>query len=100
MSGKRKTIGGRSSVRRTLYMATLVATRWNPVIKAFYTRLLAKGKPKKLALTAAMRKFLTILNHLVKSDELWGKRAGTLTQANNPQRAFAPEHANAQLMSH
>ena len=74
MSGKRKTIGGRSSVRRTLYMATLVATRWNPVIKAFYTRLLAKGKPKKLALTAAMRKFLTILNHLVKSDELWENR--------------------------
>lgn len=73
-SGKRKTMGGRSSVRRTLYMATLTAIRWNPAIKAFYIRLLAKGKPKKLAITAAMRKFLTILNQLIKNDELWMNR--------------------------
>ena len=52
-TGKRKTAGGRSGVRRTLYMATLVATRFNPRIKAFYQRLLAKGKLKKVALTAA-----------------------------------------------
>lgn len=74
-SGKRKgqrcTSGGRASVRRVLYMATLVATRRNPVIKAFYVRMLAKGKPKKLALVAAMRKLLTILNTLVKTDQLW-----------------------------
>ena len=70
-TGKRKTSGGRSSVRRVLYMATLVATRFNPKIRAFYIRLLAQGKPKKLALVAAMRKLLTILNTLIKRDELW-----------------------------
>ena len=70
-TGKRKTSGGRSSVRRVLYMATLVATRFNPRIKAFYVRLLADGKPKKLALVVAMRKLLTILNTLIKKDELW-----------------------------
>ena len=73
--GQRVTSGGRSSVRRVLYMATLVATRFNPQIKAFYVRLLAKGKPKKLALVAAMRKLLTILNTLVKKDELWMDRS-------------------------
>jgi len=72
-SGKRQTSGGRSSVRRVLYMATLVATRFNPRIKEFYVRLLAKGKPKKLALVAAMRKLLTILNTLIKKDELWAE---------------------------
>ena len=69
--GKRKTVGGRSTVRTVLYMATLTATRWNSTIKTFYQRLLAKGKPKKVALTAAMRKLLTILNALVKSNQLW-----------------------------
>lgn len=67
----RRTSGGRSAVRRTLYMATLVATRFNPRIKAFYQRLLAKGKLKKVALTAAMRKLITILNTLVRTDQLW-----------------------------
>ena len=70
-SGKRKTSGGRSGVRRVLYMATLVATQFNPAIKKFYQHLVAKGKPKKVALTAAMRKLLTILNMLVKTDQLW-----------------------------
>ncbi len=69
--GKRKTIAGRSSVRRVLYMAALVATRHNTRIRAFYQRLLAEGKPKKLALVAAMRKLLTIINTLIKRDELW-----------------------------
>ena len=69
--GKRKTVGGRSTVRTVLYMATLTATRWNSTIKTFYQRLLAKGKPKKVALTAAMRKLLTILNALVKLNQLW-----------------------------
>ena len=70
-SRRRRTFGGRSSVRRVLYMATLVATRFNPQIKSFYQRLLAKGKEKKVALVAAMRKLLTILNTLIKKDELW-----------------------------
>ena len=70
-TGKRKTIAGRSSVRRVLYMATLVATRYNKRIKVFYQRLLANGKPKKLALVAAMRKLLTIINTLIKRNELW-----------------------------
>ena len=69
--GKRKTSGGRSTVRTALYMATLTATRWNSTIKTFYQRLLAKGKPQKVALTAAMRKLLTILNALIKSNQLW-----------------------------
>ena len=70
-SGKRKTIGGRGYVRRVLYMATLVATRHNPAIRKFYQRLLAAGKEKKVALVAAMRKLLTIVNTLIKKDELW-----------------------------
>lgn len=68
---KRKTMGGRSYVRRVLYMATLTATRFNPTIRKFYQHLLAEGKEKKVALVAAMRKFLTILNTLIKKDELW-----------------------------
>ena len=74
-TGKRKTAGGRCNVRSTLYMATLVATRFNPTIKAFYQRLLAKGKPKKVALTAAMRKLITILNTMVSTDQLWRESA-------------------------
>jgi len=73
VSGKRRTFGGRSYVRRILYMATLVATRFNSKIKAFYQRLVAQGKPKKVALTAAMRKLLTILNTLIKNDVLWNE---------------------------
>lgn len=67
MRGRRSIHGGRAMLRRGLYMATLVATRWNPVIKEFYARLLAAGKPKKVALVACMRKLLTILNAMVKS---------------------------------
>ncbi len=70
-AGRRRTFGGRAYVRRVLYMATLVATRFNPKIKTFYQRLLKQGKPKKVALTAAMRKLLTILNTLIKNDEPW-----------------------------
>ena len=72
-SGQRHTFGGRSYVRRVLYLATLVATRFNSKIKTFYQRLLAEGKPKKVALTAAMRKLLTILNTLIKTDPLWAE---------------------------
>lgn len=70
-SGKRRTIGGRSYVRKVIYMATLVATRRNPRIQAHYQHLLKRGKEKKVALVACMRKFITILNHLVKHDMLW-----------------------------
>ena len=69
--GKRMIVGGRAAVRCTLYMATLVAVRFNPVIKSFYERLLAKGKVKKVALTACMHKLLIILNAMVKSGESW-----------------------------
>lgn len=69
--GRRGIFGGRSQVRRALYMATLVAVRWNAVLKQFYERLTAAGKPKKVALVAAMRKLLTILNAMVKHQRPW-----------------------------
>jgi len=69
--GKRRIFGGRTSVRSVLYMATLSATRHNPVIKKFYQHLLAQGKVKKVALTACMRKLLVIVNTMVKSGQVW-----------------------------
>lgn len=69
--GKRTVWGGRAAIRATLYMATLVATRYNPAIASFYRRLLAAGKPKKLALTACMRKLLTILNAMLRDRKPW-----------------------------
>lgn len=69
--GRRQVWGGRALVRSTLYMATLAATRWNPVIRAFYERLYAAGKPKKVALTACMRKLLVILNALLQHRTPW-----------------------------
>lgn len=71
MRGKRTTIAGRASVRKALYMATLVATRHNPTVRAFYQRLLANGKSKMVALVAAMRKFLTILNLMLRQQTPW-----------------------------
>ncbi len=69
--GKRIVWGGRAAVRAVLYMATLTATRHNPVIKTFYQRLCDAGKPKKVVLTACMRKFLTILNTILKHRTPW-----------------------------
>jgi transposase len=69
--GPRHCWGGRADVRTVLYMATLAAKRWNPVLKAFYERLVAKGKPKKVALTACMHKLLTIRNAMVKHNTPW-----------------------------
>ena len=69
--GQRTTWGGRASVRRTLYMATLVATQYNDRISAFYHRLLDRGKAKKKALVASMRKLLVILNTMVKNSTTW-----------------------------
>src|SRR5256886_19523 len=71
MRGRRTSWGGRAHVRTVLYMGTLVATRHNPRIKAFYARLLAAGKVTKVALTACMRKFLTILNAMLKHRTPW-----------------------------
>ena len=71
MRGKRSIWGGRARVRAALYMGALVASRHNPVIRDFYQRLLAVGKPKKVALTACMRKLLTILNSVLKSRQPW-----------------------------
>lgn len=68
---KRRIWGGRAAVRATLYMAALSAARCNPLIMPFYQRLIKAGKPKKVALTACMRKLLTILNAMVKNDTHW-----------------------------
>lgn len=70
-SGKRFIGGGRGQVRRVLYMATVVAIRHNPAIKAFYARLKSQGKQSKVAIVACMRKLVTILNLLIKTDQLW-----------------------------
>jgi transposase len=67
--GYRKTKGGRTNVRSVLYMSTLVATRYNPLIRAQYQHLLKRGKEKKVALTACMRKFLTILNAMMRDQQ-------------------------------
>lgn len=77
LRGKRAVWGGRSRIRAALYMAALVASRHNPVISAFYQRLLAAGKAKKVALTACMRKLLVILNAMLKNHSSW--------QSLNPQ---------------
>ena len=69
--GQRSTCGGRTEVRSTLYMATLVATRYNPVIRPHYQNLLVKGKLKKVALIACLRKLLTMLNAMVREGEPW-----------------------------
>lgn len=69
--GRRRIWGGRARVRAVLYMGTLTATRYNPVIRTFYTRLLAAGKPKKLALTACMHKLLLVLNAMLKQRQAW-----------------------------
>jgi transposase len=71
MRGQRSIWGGRADVRRTLYMATLVAVRHNPALKACYEGLLAVGKRKKVALVACMRKLLTILNAIAKHGSTW-----------------------------
>ncbi len=69
--GKRKIWGGRSNVRSILYMATMTAIRFNPVLKKFYERLIDLGKPHKVACTAAMRKLLIILNAIIRTEQPW-----------------------------
>ena len=69
--GSRHIYGGRAHVRRVLYMAALTASRYNPVIKAFYERLRARQKPYKVAITACMRKLLTIINFMLRNGSSW-----------------------------
>lgn len=71
--GRRRVQGGRFEIRRVLYMATLTAARHNPAIKTFYDRLLSAGKLPKVALVACMRKLLTTLNAMVKTNKPWDK---------------------------
>ena len=73
--GKRMIWGGRASVRQALYMAALVASRYNAPLRTFYLRLQAAGKPKKLALVAVMRKLLTILNAMITHNTTWQQKA-------------------------
>ena len=73
--GTRHIYGGRAQVRCKLYMATLAAIRSNPVIKSFYKRLVDKGKLKKVAIIACMRKLLTIINVMVRDNKLWNVKA-------------------------
>ena len=73
--GKRRIFGGRAPVRSVLYMAALSACMHNPVIKRFYEHLLAQGKPKKVALTACMRKLLVILNAMLRTHQPWRTHA-------------------------
>ena len=71
LRGKRRVQGGRASVRTVLYMATLSATQCNPVIKDFYNKLVKQGKHKKVAITACMRKFITMLNAMIRDNCVW-----------------------------
>jgi transposase len=89
LRGKRTIWGGRAQVRAVLYMATVVATRWNPVIRGFYERLRAAGKAKKVALVACMLKLLTILNAMVKHQTRWV--TSQTTPAGGYQRSRAAE---------
>jgi transposase len=79
LHGRRSISGGRGDVRAVLYMAAVTAVQFNPVLKAFYERLLAANKAKKVALTAVMRKLLTILNAMVRTNKPWNPENGVLT---------------------
>lgn len=84
MKGKRTIWGGRASVRDALYMAAVVASRWNPIIKRFYERLRHEGKAFKVAITACMRKLLTILNAMVRTQRVWQPALATVKVQNQP----------------
>ncbi len=84
LQGTRSIRGGRADIRSTLYMATLAATRCNPVIQNFYQRLKAAGKRSKVALTACMRKLLTLLNAMIREGLYWHQLETVQKLANNP----------------
>ncbi len=77
LRGRRSVWGGRARVRAALYMGALTARRSNPVIKALYERLVAGGKPKKVALVACMHKLLIILNTMLRDGVRWDERPAT-----------------------
>lgn len=77
--GSRHIYGGRAQLRCKLYMATMAAIRFNPVIKSFHQRLIAKHKPKKVAIVACMRKLLTIINVMIRENKLWNVEAQQLS---------------------
>ena len=79
-SGKRAIQGGRMEVRCVLYMAALVAVRWNPRMKAVYERLIANGKLKKVALVAVMRRLLRIMNAVVREQKPYEPENGLAAQ--------------------
>jgi transposase len=85
--GQRHIQGGRGAVRATLYMATLTATRYNPVLRTFYQQLRARGKPAKVALVATMRKLLTIVNAMLKHQTSWLQVASTPASPGGRARA-------------
>ncbi len=71
LRGRRMVQGGRAEIRKALYLPTLTATRRNPVLRTLYQRMIARGKPAKVAIIAAMRKLLTILNAILKTQTPW-----------------------------
>lgn len=71
MRGPRRIAGGRTSVRNVLFMATLAAVRWNPVLKTHYQQLIARGRPKKVAMVACIRRLLGILNAIIRTASPW-----------------------------
>ncbi len=79
--GRRRIIGGRAHIRATLYMAALSASRTNPVLRPFYQRLVSNGKEKKVALTACMRKLLTMLNAMMRDNKSWNPAIPSQIQA-------------------
>lgn len=93
MRGTRTIWGGRAEVRAVLYMCTLVATRRNPVLRAFYLRLRAAGKKPKIALTACMRKLLIMLNALVRHQTTWSPDPAAVPSA--PPSTFSAARGGA-----
>ncbi len=91
--GSRHIRGGRVAVRAALYMAAWVGTRFNPVIKAFYDRLRAAGKPRKVALVACMHKLITILNAIVRTKKTMANSLTAKTVA-DPPKAQDPLETN------
>ena len=75
MRGHRAIAGGRTSVRNVLYMAALTAIRCNPVLRTFYNQLITRGRPKKVALVAVLRKLLTVLNAIVRDLTPWRQQS-------------------------
>ena len=98
--GKRTVWGGRARIRAVLYMGALVARRYNPVLRDFYQRLLAAGKPKKQALAACMRKLLTVLNSTARSGLRWDPNVATSYHYNDASQERDLEHLFIAISPH